>query len=142
MAAYNKFEDFTEQESRGVHNFGAHVFKIALTNAAPLASNTALANITQIAAGFGYAAGGTATTVAISETAGTTTVTGTAVTFTAAGGSIGPFQYAVLYNSSATSPLGALISWWDRGAAATLLDTEQLVVTFGAGSPGTIFTKV
>ena len=142
MAAYNKFDDFTEQESRGVHNFGAHVFKIALTNTAPLASNTALANITQIAAGSGYAAGGTATTVAISETAGTTTVTGTAVTFTAAGGSIGPFQYAVLYNSSATSPLGALIGWWDRGAVATLLDTEQLVVTFGAGSPGTIFTKV
>lgn len=142
MATYNKFQDFTEQESRGVHNFGSHVFKIALTNTAPSAANTVLADITQIAAGNGYATGGTATTVAISETAGTTTVTGTAVTFTAAGGSIGPFQYAVLYNDTATSPADALISWWDRGAAATLLDTEQLVVTFGGASPGTIFTKV
>jgi hypothetical protein len=141
MAAFNKFNDFTEQEARGVHNFGSHVFKVALTNVAPVAANTMLADITQIAAGNGYAAGGTATTIGVSETGGTTTITGTAVTFTASGGSIGPFQYAVLYNDSATSPADALVAWWDRGSPVTLADGDSIVITFGGASPGTIFTK-
>ncbi len=141
MAAYNKFNDFVEQESKGVHQFGTHVFKVALTNSAPIAANTILADITQISAGSGYTAGGSATTTAVSETGGTVTVTGTKVTFTASGGSIGPFRYAVLYNDSATSPADALVSWFDYGSAITLLDGESLDVKFNNADPGTIFTK-
>ncbi len=140
MAAYNKFNDFAEQLGKGVHQFGTHVFKVTLTNSAPVASNTILSDITQIAGGNGYTTGGTASTVTESETSGTLTVQGTKVTFTASGGSIGPFRYAVLHNDSAATPLKALVSWFDYGSAITLLDGESLDVKFNNADPGTIFT--
>lgn len=140
-SAFNKFQDFSDQLIRGIHDFDAHAFKVALTNTAPVATNTILANITQISAGNGYTAGGTATTITVSETSGTTTVSGTEVVFTASG-TMGPFQYAVLYNDSATSPADALIGWFDYGSAVTLTAGETFTVRFNNASPGTIFTLV
>ena len=140
MATYNKFYDYSEQLARGVHNFGSHTFKVALTNTAPVATNTTLADITQISGTNGYTTGGTATTITLSETAGTTTVNGTQVVFTAAGGSMGPFRYYVLYNDTATSPADALIAWWDHGSAVTLADTETFTAKFSNATPGAIFT--
>lgn len=140
MASFNKFQDFSEQLIRGVHDFDAHTFKVALTNAAPLATNTILADITQITAANGYAAGGTATTVTVSETTGTTTVNGTQVVFSASGGAIGPFRYAVLYNDTATSPADALVGWWDYGSSISLQDGETFTVRFSNTTPGAIMT--
>jgi hypothetical protein len=142
MAAYNKFNDFSEQFARGVHDFDAHTFKVALTNTAPTAANTVLADITQIAGANGYATGGTATTITLSETTGTTTVQGTQVVFTAAGGAMGTFRYYVLYNDTATSPADALIAWFDHGTAVTLADTETFTIKFNNATPGTVFTLV
>lgn len=138
MAVFNKFNDFSEQLARGVQNFGTDTYKVALSNTAPTASNAVLADITQIAAGSGYTSGGTATTVTVSETTGTTTVSGTQVVFTAAGGSIGPFQYVVLYDDTAASK--NLVGWWDYGSAVTLADTETFTVKFSNTSPGAILT--
>jgi hypothetical protein len=76
----------------------------------------------------------------VDEVSGTTTVQGTQVVFTASGGSIGPFRYAILYNDTATSPADALIGWWDYGSSITLADTETFTVKFNNASPGTIFT--
>lgn len=140
MATYNKFYDYSEQLARGVHNFGSHTFKVALTNTAPVATNTILADITQISGTNGYTTGGTATTITLSETTGTTTVNGTQVVFTAAGGPMGPFRYYVLYNDTATSPADALIAWWDHGSAVTLADTETFTAKFSNATPGAIFT--
>lgn len=143
MATYNKFQDFSEQLVRGVHDWDAHTFKIALTNTAPLATQTTW-NTTDHpapAAANGYTAGGTATTISISESSGTTTVSGTQVVFTASGGQIGPFRYAILYNDTATSPADAAIAWWDYGSpGVTLNDTETFTVKFSNTSPGAIFT--
>ena len=129
MATFQKFNDFSEQLARGVHDWDAHTFKVALTNAAPLATNTVLADITQIAAGNGYTAGGTATTITISETGGTTTVNGTQVVFTASG-TMAPCRYAVLYNDTATSPADALVGWWDYGSSITLAVGETFTIDF------------
>lgn len=142
MATYNKFQDFSEQLARGVHDFDAHTFKVALTNTAPTATQTTW-NTTDHpapAAANGYTAGGTATTISISETTGTTTVSGTQVVFTATAGGIGPFRYAILYNDSATSPADAAIAWWDYGSSITLADTETFTVKFSNTTPGAIFT--
>lgn len=144
MATYNKFQDFSEQLVRGVHDWDAHTFKIALTNTAPVATQTTW-NITDHpapAAANGYTAGGTATTIAVSETTGTTTVTGTQVVFTATAGGIGPFRYAVLYNDTATSPADAAVAYWDYASSVTLADTETFTVKFNNTTPGTIFTLV
>lgn len=144
MATYNKFQDFSEQLVRGVHDWDAHVFKIALTNTAPVATQTTWNTTDHPApsAANGYTAGGTATTIAISETTGTTTVTGTQVVFTATAGGIGPFRYAILYNDSATSPADAAIAYWDYASSVTLADTETFTVKFNNTTPGTIFTLV
>lgn len=72
---FNKFNDYSEQKNRGVHNWGSHTFKWALTNSAPVATNTQLSDITQIANGNGYTTGGTTTTAGISEASITTATT-------------------------------------------------------------------
>lgn len=138
-SAFTKYQDFSEQLIRGVHDWDLHVFKVALTNTAPTVTHTSLSQITEIAAGNGYTAGGNATTISISETTGTTTVSGTEVTFTASG-AMATFRYAVLYNDTATSPADALIGSFDYGAPISMTAGESFVVKFNNASPGTILT--
>lgn len=137
MASYNKFQDFSEQLARGVHDFEAHTFKVMLTNTAPVATNAVKADLTEISAGNGYTAGGGATTISIAEASGTTTVSGTSV-LTTATGAVGPFRYAVLYNDTAASK--NLIAWWDYGSSISLASGETFEVKFSNASPGAIFT--
>lgn len=130
MATYNKFDIFVENVAEGVHDLGADTLKYALTNTAPVAGNTIFANITEISAGNGYTAGGTAVTItSSSQTSGTYSLVPTAdVVFTASGGTIGPFRYVVFYNDTPTSPADPLISWFDRGSSLTLNDGETFTV--------------
>jgi hypothetical protein len=110
-----------------VHNLGADTLKIMLTLTAPVATNAVKADLTEIAAGNGYPAGGTAVaSSAYSQTSGVGKLTGNDVTFTAAGGAIANFRYAVLYNS--TPAAGNLIGWWDYGSTVTLNAGESLLV--------------
>ena len=143
-SAWNKFNDFSEQLVRGVHDFDANTFKVVLTNSAPTAANTNLSDITQIANGGGYTTGGETTTITISETSGTTTVSGTEIVWTGSGAGFGPFRYAVLYNDSSTSPADALIAWFDYGSPGiTLVGAgETFTLKFNNASPGTMFTLV
>lgn len=131
MATYNKFNQFTKDLVDGVHDFDAHTFKVMLTNSAPSATNSVKADLTEISAGSGYSAGGTATTITTSTSSGTAKVTGTDVVFTSSG-TIGPFRYAVLYNDTAASD--PLIAWWDYGSSISLLNTETLTVDFDAAN--------
>jgi hypothetical protein len=141
MAAYNKFNDFVDQQLIGTHDWDSNVFKIMLTNSAPVATNTVKANLTEIAAGNGYTAGGTATTITVTETPpGTAVVQGTQVAFTASGGSIAAFQYAVLYNDTAASK--NLVAWWDYGSVVNLNVGDSFTVKFNNATTGTIFTLV
>jgi len=131
MATFNKFNSFVEAVAEKVHNLGSDTLKVALTNSAPSASNTVLANITQVSGANGYTTGGgTATTSSSSQTAGTYKLVLADVSWTASGGSIGPFQYAVLYNDTATND--ELIGWWDYGAAVTLTNGNTFTVDFDA----------
>ncbi|MCR4301867.1 MAG: hypothetical protein NUV51_09675, partial [Sulfuricaulis sp.] len=138
MATFSKFNDFAEQLALGTHNLNTATFKIALTNSAPVATNTVLANITQIANGNGYTTGGsTVPNTALSETSGTATFVGDAVTFTASGSSMAAFQYAVIYNDTATND--ELVGWWDYGSALTLAVGETFTVKpSNAATGGTI----
>jgi hypothetical protein len=130
MAVFNKFQNFVQDLGRGVHNLDTGVLKVMLTNAAPVsATNTVKADLTEIAAGNGYSAGGaTIAGTDYTQTAGTGNLTGTDPVITAAGGSIGPFRYAVLYNDTPTSPADPLIGYWDYGSSISLADTEALTV--------------
>lgn len=132
MATFNKFDQFVADRSNGVHNLGSDVLKFALTNTLPVKTNSVIADITQISGGNGYTTGGETVTITSStQTNGTYSLVPTAdVVFTASGGSMAQFRYVVLYNSSTVS--GALISWYDRGSAVDLLDTETFTVDVGA----------
>jgi hypothetical protein len=144
MPAAQKFNDYSEQKNRGVHNWGSHVFKLFLTNTAPAAANTILSDITQLTTGGGYtggAGGGVALSgVTIAETGGTTTVQANQVVVTATGAAIGPFRYYGIYNDTAAAPVDALVLFWDHGSAVTLNDGDSFTVKFNNASPGTIFT--
>ena len=132
MATFNKFNSFVEAVFEKKHDLSSDVVKIMLTNTAPLATNSVKADLTEIAAGNGYTAGGTAVTVSASSQAGgtyTATLTGDTV-FTASGGTIGPFRYVSAYNDTATGD--ELIGFWDYGSSITLNDTE----TFTAQTNG------
>jgi hypothetical protein len=129
MATYNKFQDYVEQVNKAKHDWSAHTFKWLLTNTAPVATNTVKADLTEIAAGNGYTAGGaTADTVTLSETSGTAKVTIADEVITAAGGTIGPFRYPVLYNDTQTSPADPLVAYWDYGSNVTLADGETFTL--------------
>lgn len=139
MAAYTKFQDYQEQLHKAVHNWSSHTFKAAFTNSAPVATNTVLADITQISTGGGYTAGAgggvTLSGVTLTETSGTVKVTISDNTFTASGAAVGPFRYVVIYNDSATSPADALVCYFDYGTSVTLADGESFTLDFD-GSNG------
>lgn len=129
-SAYNKFQIFVQNIANKKHDLSADVFKVMLTNSAPVATNQIKSDITDISAGNGYTAGGTAATITSStQTSGTEKWILQSVVFTATG-AIGPFRYAVLYNDTQTSPVKPLIAWWDYGSAVTLQNGDTFTVAF------------
>lgn len=133
MAAFNKFETFVGDLGDKVHDLQASgdTVKVYLTNATPdAAADSIKTDLAEIGAGFGYTAGGEDTQQDWVEAAGVGTLSATDVTWTASGGTIGPFRYVVLYNDTPASPLDPLIAWWDYGSAVTLLDGESFLADF------------
>ena len=131
MATFNKFDSFVEAVAEKKHDLGSDTLKFMLTNVAPIASNTVKANLTEIAAGNGYTAGGIAVVVSgSSQTSGTYTLaTVTDTVWTASGGAIASFRYVVLYNDTATND--ELLSWYDYGSSIAPNDPETFKVLAG-----------
>ncbi len=135
MAAYNKFQDFVEQLVKAEHNFDAagDVFKIYLSNTTPDAAADAVkADLAEFAGGTGYTAGGTDVQNSVSEAAGTASVVGVDVVWTAGAADWVAFRYVVLYNDTNVSPADPLVAWWDYGSALTLGNGETFTVDFGS----------
>lgn len=131
MATFNKFNPFVENVAEKVFNLGADTLKVMLTNTAPAATDGQKSQLTEISAGNGYTAGGTAATISSSsQTSGTYKLVLADVVFTASGGSIGALRYAVLYDDTATND--ELIGYWDYGSSITLANGESLTVDFDA----------
>lgn len=133
MATFNKFNAFVENVAEKVHDLGADTLKIMLTNTAPVATNSVKADITEIAAGNGYTAGGNqAVQSSSSQASGTYKLVVGDVTFTASGGNIAQFRYAVLYNDTPAAPADPLIGWWDYGAAVDITNGNSFLVDVSA----------
>lgn len=138
MAAYNKFNVFTQDFVSAKHDFSSHSFKVMLTNTAPVATNAVKTDITDIAAGNGYTAGGTASAMTLANAAGVEKVTAANVVITASVGTIGPFRYVVWYNDTQTAPAKPLIGWADYGSSVTLNAGETF--TFAPDATNGLFT--
>lgn len=129
MAAFNKFNAFAEHVAEGVHNLGTGALTIALTNTAPAAANSVLADITQIS--YANCSARVPTISSSSQTGGTYSLVLTDLVLSATG-TVGPFRYVVLYNDTPTSPADPLIGYWDRGSSVTLENGDTITLDFAA----------
>lgn len=127
MSTYNKFNAFVEHVAEKVHNLGSDQLMVALTNSAPAAGNTVLADLTQIS--YTNLSSRAVSTASSAQTGGTYKLTLTDLVLTASG-SVGPFRYAVLYNDTPTSPADPLIGWYDYGSSISLSNGETLTIDF------------
>jgi hypothetical protein len=139
MATFVKYNTFVNDMANKVHDLvgtagsGADTCKVILSNTAPnVSTHTVRADVTELSTANGYTSGGTTATNVGSSSSGTFTLSGTDIVFTASGGSVGPFRYAILYNDTPTSPADPLIAYWDYGSSITLADGETFTVDFGA----------
>ena len=136
--AFNKFNQFVEDIAKGVHDLSSDDLKVMLTNVAPTATDSVLADMTDIASGNGYTTGGQSVTItSCVETSGTLKLILEDEVFTASGGAIATFRYAVLYNGTPSSPADPLIGWYDNGSAVDLAAGETFTVDFD-GSAGAL----
>ena len=110
MASFNKFNSLVADLANGVHNLATNQLTVALTNTAPTASNSTLADITQIS--YTNLSSRNITTTSSAQSGGVYSLVLADLTLTATG-AVGPFQYVVIYNE--TSPSDSLICWYDSG---------------------------
>lgn len=127
MATYTKFNQFVEDKAHGVHNLGSDQLVVALTNSAPVATNTVLANITEIA--YTNLSSRNITTSSSAQTSGTYKLILADLVLTASG-AVGPFRYVVIYNDTTVTPTDALICWFDRGSSLSLVSGDTFTVDF------------
>lgn len=125
-----KFNQFVEDKANGVHNLGADSLVVALTNVAPVAGNSVLADLTEIA--YTNCSARALTTSSSSQTAGLYKLVLADLTLTASGGAIAGFRYVVIYNDTPTSPADPLIVWLDYGSTLNIADGESLLIDMSA----------
>lgn len=124
MVAAVKFQSWAENMVEGA-NLGSDAFVIALTNSAPSAANTVLANITEIT--YTNLSSRAVTTTSSTQSGGTYSLTLQDLTLTASG-AVGPFQYFVLYDDTMAGD--PLVMYWDYGSAITMASGETVLIDF------------
>lgn len=130
MALFRKFNCFLQDLGRGLHNLHTDTLRVLLTNTAPSVTDTIAGDLTEIADGNGYTAGGVEVqNTSFTQTGGLATLYGDDVVITASGGGIGPFRYAILLNDNGDSGgANPLIGWWDYGSSITLAEGENFTI--------------
>jgi hypothetical protein len=124
MATYNKFQAWAETMVEGA-NLATDQFTLALTNTAPVATNSVLADITQIS--YTNLSTRNFTTASSSQSGGTYSLTLNDLVLTASG-PVATFQYAVLYDDTLAGD--PLVGWWDYGSSITMANAETFTVDF------------
>lgn len=134
MAQFIFFDEFKPNVTSGAINLATDTLAVALSNTAPnAATQDELADITQIAAGNGYSAGGTnLTNGAWAESGAGTGIweySSDDLVFTASGGDIAEFQYVVLYSNTSTGD--KLIGYIDYGSAVNVTSGNSFTAEAG-----------
>ena len=124
-ATYNKYTAAIEPMLEGM-NAGTDTWKVALAATINSADTTFVAGTTDLATSGGYTAGGnTAAVSTATQTGGTykLVLTSPAV-WTASGGGF-TFRYAILWDSTTSTPVG----YWDYGSSQVVAAGETVTVT-------------
>lgn len=134
MASFTKFQPFVENLAEKVFNLGSDQLVVALTDAAhaPVATNGQLSQLTQIS--YTNLSSRNITTAASAQSSGTYKLTLTDLVLTASG-DVGPFQYVVIYDDTATND--ELIGFYNYGSEITLHSGETFTLDFD-GSNGVL----
>lgn len=134
MAAFVKFESGAKALVEGI-NAATDTWKIALTNTVPnYATDTTLADISDLPTADGYTAGGNACSVVSSSQSGGVykLVLADPATWTASGSGF-TFRFCVLYSATAGDKL---VGYWDYGTSVTLNATDTFTIDLN-GTAGT-----
>jgi hypothetical protein len=127
-ATYNKFNAWVDNMVESA-NLATDQFVVALTATAPTASNSVLADISQIS--YTNLSSRNLTTASSSQTSGTYSLVLNDLTLSATG-NVATFRYVVIYDDTPTSPADPLVCWFDYGSSVTLTNGETLTLDFGA----------
>jgi len=129
MANFNKFNVFGLDLASKKHNLGSDALTVALcaSGNAPVATNTVLANLTQIA--YTNLSTRVITTASSAQTSGVYKLTLTDLVLTASG-TVADFRYIVIYNDTATND--ELIGWYDYGTNLSMSNSDTFTIDFNA----------
>jgi hypothetical protein len=137
MATYTKYEPFVEHFSQKlIDAFGTtDTWRAVIhTDAPTVATDAALADLTEIGNSNGYTTGGEDITFNATRSGGTVTSTATDVIWTASGGSpLGNSttgRYVSIYDDTATG--NWLLCSYDYGSTFTVASGETFTLDFGA----------
>lgn len=127
MASYQKFNQFVEDLAHGVHDLETDQLVVALSLSAPVATNSVLADLTEIA--YTNLSSRNITTTSSAETSGVYKLTLTDLTLTASG-AVADFRYVSIYNDTPSAPADPLICFFDYGSTVSMANGETFVINF------------
>ena len=134
---FTKINKFVLNMGNKVFNLGSDQLKIALTNTLPVVSTAnQYSDLTSPLATTNLSGGSpfNLTTTSFTQSSGTAKLIIVDLTLTATG-AVGPFQYVVLYDDTATNK--ELIGFYDYGSSISLGNGDTFTVDFD-GSAGVL----
>jgi hypothetical protein len=127
-SAYVKYTAAIEPMLEGM-NAGTDSWKVALAATVNIADTTFTAGTTDLATANGYTAGGNAAAVSTAtQTTGTYKLVLTSPTAWTATGAGFTFRYAILWDTTTSTP----VAYWDYGASQAVAAGETVTVTLDA----------
>lgn len=127
-ASYVKYTAAIEPLLENI-NSGTDAWKVALASTVNIADTTFTAGTTDLATAGGYTAGGNAAaTTSASQTAGTYKLVLASPSVWTATGAGFTFRYAILWNSTTSTP----VAYWDYGSSQAVAAGESVTVTLDA----------
>jgi hypothetical protein len=127
-ASYVKYTAAIEPLLEGI-NAGTDAWKVALASTVNVADTTFTAGTTDLATGGGYTAGGNAASItSAAQTAGTYKLVLASPSVWTATGAGFTFRYAILWDSTTSTP----VAYWDYGSSQAVAAGETVTVTLDA----------